>query len=528
MSETEQASFQRNRLHWILEWLLLVSIMFIYAGDAPPMVNEAHYLVKAKNFWQPDWCAADLFASSGKAHVVFYAVFGWPAKYFSLETTAWIGRSVGWSILSVGLMRLSGAFFRDRFASLLLITIWIAAIEYGNLAGEWVIGGIEGKVPAYGLVLAAIAELAHRNWNRVWVLLGLASAFHVLTGGWSVIAAMFAWIICEWRKPDRHPLLTRWLFLGGTISLAGVVPAVQLMLGSSATEATEAAKIYSFFRIRHHLLPSDFLTWWYIRHGIVLAILIVFARSRIARSDKERRFLALVGGAGLIALIGLLIGTLAPFFPDTAARLLRYYWFRLSDAIIPLGMSMMVLMAFYDPQNPLRKLAKTVVVVACLLVGYSSVERMVQGVPPSVNNRLLGWDMDADAATRSSVFEDWLLVCDWAAMSTPIDEVFLTPRHQQTFKWYSGRSEVVNWKDVPQDASSLIEWKKRFQEVFPDRLGATRTSINYQALREFRRRYGVRYMIVDRRVVGEHLPMVRVYPTKSVDNANYAVYELPE
>ena len=152
---------------------------------------------------------------------------------------------------------------------------------------------------------------------------------------------------------------------------------------------------------------------------------------------------------------------------------------------------------------------------------------MWQRVPPSVNNRLLGWDMDADAATRRQAFEDWMAVCEWAALSTPPDEVFLTPRHQQTFKWYSGRSEVVNWKDVPQDAASLIEWKKRFVEIYPDHLGGRRVTINYRSLRDFRQRYHVRYMIVDRRVVGENLPLLRVYPTDSSDNVSYAVYELP-
>ena len=36
------------------------------------MVNEAHYLVKAKNFWQPDWCRPRPFCSvrQGAHHVL--------------------------------------------------------------------------------------------------------------------------------------------------------------------------------------------------------------------------------------------------------------------------------------------------------------------------------------------------------------------------------------------------------------------------------------------------------------------------
>jgi hypothetical protein len=35
-------------------------------------------------------------------------------------------------------------------------------------------------------------------------------------------------------------------------------------------------------------------------------------------------------------------------------------------------------------------------------------------------------------------------------------------------------------------------------------------------------------MIVDRRIVGDDLPLVRVYPLEPETNATYAVYELPD
>ncbi len=92
-----------DTLHWMPKVALLVLLFFVYAGDRPPMVNESHYLVKAKNFWDPQWCASDMLASSSKAHVTFYVVFGWLTKFVSLEATAWIGRLVGWTMLAFGL-----------------------------------------------------------------------------------------------------------------------------------------------------------------------------------------------------------------------------------------------------------------------------------------------------------------------------------------------------------------------------------------------------------------------------------------
>ena len=159
------------------EVCLLMMLFFVYAGDPPPMVNEAHYLVKAKNFWDPQWCSRDLFAASGKAHTTFYALFGWPSRYTSLEVTAWIGRAIAWLMLALGLRRLSWRMIARPWICVGVAALWIAGIERGNLAGEWVVGGIEAKVPAYALVLWALAEMVGRRWDRTWIALGTASAF---------------------------------------------------------------------------------------------------------------------------------------------------------------------------------------------------------------------------------------------------------------------------------------------------------------------------------------------------------------
>ncbi|MEO9594855.1 DUF6798 domain-containing protein, partial [Rhodopirellula bahusiensis] len=111
--------------------------------------------------------------------------------------------------------------------------------------------------------------------------------------------------------------------------------------------------------------------------------------------------------------------------------------------------------------------------------------------------------------------------------STPEDAVLLTPRHQQTFKWYAHRAEVVNWKDTPQNAVALREWAKRFLEVYPSRLSTMRVTIRYDDLRTMRSKYGCDWIIVDRRVVGPELPLVQIYPAANQRNSTYAVYQLP-
>ncbi|MEX1026940.1 MAG: DUF6798 domain-containing protein, partial [Candidatus Paceibacterota bacterium] len=89
------------------------------------------------------------------------------------------------------------------------------------------------------------------------------------------------------------------------------------------------------------------------------------------------------------------------------------------------------------------------------------------------------------------------------------------------------RAEVVNWKDVPQDVPSLLDWRERFDRVFPAHLGRVRVTIRYGALRELQRDYGASYMVVDQRVVPDQLPLQKIYPTRFDQNQTYAVYTLP-
>ena len=515
------------RIRWITEVVLLVLLFFVVGGDRPPMVNESHYLVKAKNFWDPQWCANDLLASSPKAHVAFYVVFGWLTKFVSLESTAWIGRLAGWSILAIGLRQISWNLFHRHYLSLAVAVVWMAGIEYGNLAGEWVVGGIEAKVPAYGFTLLALSEMVCRRWNRVWLLLGTASAFHVLTGGWSVVAATVTWWCTERGRPDRQRFFTPVLLAGGLIALFGLVPAIALTVRSDPGESTIAARIYTYYRITHHLLPADFRLSWYLRHGLLIGG-TAWVCSLYRFDPGMRRLSAFTLGAVSIAIIGLALGVLPSFHPDLAAKLLRYYWFRLTDAAVPLMLGVGVAKMLCDQRPAISRLAVITVGIAVILIATSSYRMGRLKIPPSVSNDLLGFEAGAPVEKQQELYRDWLAVCRWAKQSSEPNEVFLTPRHQQTFKWYAERAEVVNWKDVPQDAKNLLEWNRRFQEIFPQRLGHIRVTIQYASLRDYRRRYGVRWMIVDRRVCGESLPLVQVYPTESESNRTFAVYELPE
>jgi hypothetical protein len=75
---------------------------------------------------------------------------------------------------------------------------------------------------------------------------------------------------------------------------------------------------------------------------------------------------------------------------------------------------------------------------------------------------------DAPRAERLANPLAWQEACTWAAdeRNTPPAARFITPRMSQTFKWHARRAEVATWKDVPQNAPEIVQWRARIQDLF--------------------------------------------------------------
>ena len=130
-----------------------------------------------------------------------------------------------------------------------------------------------------------------------------------------------------------------------------------------------------------------------------------------------------------------------------------------------------------------------------MLVGWqiSSVARLraLNPVPP------------ADAKMRD--YAAWVEACEWVAENTPPDALFLTPRLNHSFKWRTGRPEVVNRKDIPQDARSIIEWHRRIEDIYlTPKIGGIEQPLDSlgilgtERVRELAIKYGARFVLMDR------------------------------
>lgn len=502
---------------------LIVLLCYLYAGSPPPGKNEAHYLGKAKQYWQPEWCAGDFFFESGDAHEVFYWTFGWVTKHLSLPATAWLGRLITWFLFAYAWRLFVTKLTNTRWAALLSFGMLVPLVHYGHLAGEWLIGGIEAKGFAYPLVFIAMAKAIEGRWWIVWPLLGLASTFHVLVGGWAVAAHLIAW----WLRREEDNLqwtdLLPWLVLGGLFALPGLLPAVGLKGDATAAEVSEANRTYAFRRLSHHLIFYRFAffriacfaatcgAWWY-------------STKLWTPTDRMRKLNAIVIGSLAIAAAGFCLDIALAPFNSLRAGVLRYYWFRLSDIMVPVGIAVGVVASLDLRLAKHRKWMLVFVLVAA--VGFGFAMQSEGFAVRSTSLRQQSWLKLLENVPPEEVDDAWREICEWIRTSpdVPRDCLFLTPTYQQTFKWYAQRPDLVTWKDIPQDAKGINAWWKRRVEVYL--LGSWPWE-NPDEMANLTREYGVTHVVWPRsKELAEQFPIPGDVE-KLYHNDRFSVYALP-
>lgn len=468
----------------VLDVLLVVAVFYLAAGRLVPDANEAHYLTKAKHFWQPNWIQGDQFLDSADSHIVFYATFGWLTAVLPLETAAWCGRFAIWALLAIGWRRLCQNFAAGFGWAALTAAAAVALNTRLHMSGEWFVGGCEAKGVAYALVFWGLADMTAGRWNRAFIALGAASAFHVLVGGWSVFAAGVV-LVCDRRAQPAWRHCVPGLCAGGLIALAGVVPGLLLSRGADPASVAIADQTYVFERLAHHLWTGKFFESFGLRQIALWGVWGLIAW--FAPTDGPRRrlrwfTLAAIGVAGC----GLAISFSAPQPTPWAAAILKFYWFRLADVATAIAVPLEA--AAFAAARPVRSVLRNLTMAALLAVGAFQLATVRQEITAAGD--LPRGEGVRDAAT----LEYWRDVCRWIKLNTPRDALVLSPREHRTFKWYAERPEYFTWKDIPQDARSLVEWKTRLTDLYRP----FDSFVNYipeERIRDVCRKYGIKYIV---------------------------------
>lgn len=532
-------------------WLAIAVVFLLFAAygtwRAPvPGVNEPHYLGKARHFWDPSWCRRDLFLESSNPHWVFYATVGALTRVCSLEQTAWVGRVLAWSSLAIGWVALARLVVPGRWGSIWSAALFLALSATGNLSGEWLIGGVESKAFAYGAVFLAVAAAGRNRLMQAAAWSGIAVSFHPVVGIWSAFGLMFA-VAFDHLLPrtvndgeegppagrdarQRAAGFVGPALVGGLCSLPGLIPSLPLLFSGVPREVAQAAdELQVFDRLDHHLDPMVFPARAWEIYGLLLAIWLVAApqkpRALIGRvllgfivgtlvTLAFDRHLASIGfpiwawevGAVLLAIrvvsrppapcgrerrlfFGFVLGTLliaacgaAVGFGPGWAGVLKFYPFRVADGFLPIAVAFAVARWLGSASNESRRMAPVLAHVICAAAFVRAL------AAPGDDRNPTGWS--------DKQRTDWIDVCRWVEGNTPQDALCLTPRYANfTFKWYAERAEYAIWKDCPQDAVSLLEWKRRLDLVRTWRGNHFDAGYTAEALDELRRETEIDYVV---------------------------------
>ena len=487
-----------------------------WAQSPIPGVNESHWLGKARAAWDAEYCPGDFFYESTSAHYVFLTLIGALTTVAPLPEVAAIGRLVACLVLGVALARLFQRVVTGNWDFGLWIFLWLQ--WFGNLSGEWLIGGVEAKQFGYAALMMAIVYLGAARWNLAAALLGVSIAFHPVIGAWGAVAVLGALGL-------RRPVGVPWGQAVGIVvvsALPGLIPVVSMLADApSAAVAQSAALEQVYGRLRHHLDPTDFALASYAYYGVLLAVWLVLIRLRPA-TETGWWFRRVVAFSGAFAAVGLVVGMGAAWMDGRlagageigpwsvrAAALLKFYPFRLFDLWLPLG----VACEFWGLVLAQGKWWK--LIITNLLIAVGAV--WIGGFSPLL-------PAGSDSKLTPQLWADFREAAGWIRAETPNDSLVVTPTFSRDFKWYAERAEYVCHKDCPQDAAGVVEWRRRMNYWKTWRQTAFATAgagdpITPGELAGLARDTRATHLLIHAAVTVEAKPLYR--------NGTFAVYELP-
>ncbi len=545
-----------SRFSTVVEFFVHFALIFLCVGEAVPGVNESHYLPKAKHLWTPDFAPGDFFLDSHDSHLLATSLAGLATLWLPLTAVAWLGRIFCWAFLAVAWSRLARSLSIPRSLSPLALASWLLGVAYGHWAGEWIAGGLEAKAVAYPFALLGLASMIRDDWKRAWLWLGCSVAWHPLVGGWAGLSVGLVWLI-QPQLIKRFRQQSMWLAASTAIGLIGVLPAFSGLGGPAIVDKVSAAQVHAYMRLPHHMSPQLFaperhLTAIVSLVVLVFSTLVYFLAFKRPHSDSSKKGFALLLKwswlAVLFAMIGLIVDlTLSGKRPDIAAPILRFYWFRWADAIVPLASSLILWKWLADLNNirfqaddettarPNMLFAHGLLALAVLTTVGFILGRLswsdAQTIPAA--DRLVVQSAGRISRNTQDRYVDWLAVCQWIRENTPTDSLWFTPKHQQSFKWHAQRAEVVCWKDVPQDNAAVIEWYHRIVRCEPprDRDNVVRDWTTEELL-NLSKEYGFRWVLLDKTNQADAPALEIMYPVATngfyIDNRSFAVFRIPE
>ncbi|MEL6930502.1 MAG: DUF6798 domain-containing protein, partial [Cyanobacteria bacterium J06600_6] len=346
---------------------------------------------------------------------------------------------------------------------LLLATVALTYQGYlqGAIAGEWFIGSLEAKAVAYGLITIAIPSMLSRRYLWTMMLLGLATSFHVLVGGWAFLTVL-GWLCLRPQGQILKQGQSIWLLFVTYIaaSVFAIPATIQQLTAATPAGDISPSFIYVFLRLPHHLNPFAWHPLLWLRLAVYIAIWIWSVASLKKSTDtkgwqpEDYARLELTEFT-LISLIPFAMGLAIAFF-DREGKWLQYYPFRFGDMMLPLTTYLLTACALQTKfsQQKQQHRSFSLILIGCIL--FTQVTFFSQSAIAYYNFPSQQQDVDPQ----------WKLMSSWIKNNTPQDAVIIShPWYLANFTWMTQRATIVKLKMFPQTKEAIVEYYQRLNDL---------------------------------------------------------------
>ena len=420
-------------------------------------VNEHDILVVGKQFANPSWIPADWYLNLDSGYRLTFNVFLYPIlKVMPLVWVSILGRLVYYILFAFVLQRYARSLGIPAFFMIPAL-FFITEIQY-IITGEWILRSLEAKTFAYAFLLLALVLLYERRFIISALFLGLSVSFHVLVGGYGTFAFLAVLLFDSPRYKPSFRVFT-WAVAGYLLCASpGLISIARNLARTDISDTVRAGLIYVHARVPHHVLPSNWVKeygnglWRPVIKVVPSAALCFFALLRPAKPFQRT-----LGIFTLSTVIFALLG-FGLFFMDKT-HLLKYYFFRLPDVMLPFSAFLLVFsyLSAWNPGRFSRYLPRirtfTGITISVLLLVWAAIpftREMVRFVRDPLYF-VYGGNVESP---KRQMFE-------WIKMHLAEDATFIIPPREERFYVGAERAQFVSYKHSPQAEEEILEWYER-------------------------------------------------------------------
>ncbi len=438
-------------------WLKVFFLFLLMLLFTPPNLwsgNEETYLGMAwMQFTKPDFWEFSALRDSSLHRLAFEYIFGFFLDHFGFAITHVAGRLIVALLYAVSL----SIFFSLLGFSIVESCIIVLAM-YGlgqDILGEETLfmnpSGIEGKIPAYGLVFLSFSMTLRQRTKVSYILLGIATYLHFLVGGfWFLATVFYQYFSCKDFKKTLSDSI--WYVIVCLpqffLIIISYLQIIDLSRFRAIIEVNKSASwIYSHFRVPHHVSPfssAQMLKHWLLNGIIFLFGLTAINTTLLLKVDPgfEKNFAKIITTLHFYLVFSLFISAF-----DRGGVLGKLYLFRPSSVILLLTLCffLIVIKARIRRQLSLITMSFLIFLLSVILPTLP-ISIAAQNINNFEGIDLAWYPSTLDAIVKQSDSRSIFLI------DPELDNSYLP------FERYYKRPTLVAYKFVPTTKGELIRW----------------------------------------------------------------------